>query len=103
MQCASWYKSKGKADGRIQAIWPGALSHARYTLENPRWEDFEYELSEDLEDNPLAWMGNGTTLALIQGGNLTDHLDEVDIPPVVKKAEESRLEVDPADLELPVA
>jgi hypothetical protein len=66
-------------------MWPGSLGHARYSYENPRWEDFEYELLPDLEDNPMAWMGNGLTMALVEGGNLTDYLDDVDIPPIINK------------------
>lgn len=68
-------------------MWPGCLQHARITYANPRWEDFEYEMLPDLEDNPMAWLGNGLTVALVQGGNVTDHLDEVQIPPIINKGE----------------
>lgn len=36
----------------------------------------------------MAWLGNGMTMALINGGNLTDHLDDVDIPPIINKVVE---------------
>lgn len=36
----------------------------------------------------MAWLGNGMTMALINDGNLTDHLDNVDIPPIINKVED---------------
>jgi len=70
-------------------MWPGCLGYARYTYANPRWEDFQYEMLDDLDDNPMGWLGNGLTLAIIQGGYLTDHLDDVDIPPIINKVVEN--------------
>ena len=34
--------------------------HALKTLEHPRWEDFEYERSDDFK-NRLYWLGDGRT------------------------------------------
>ncbi|KIV79991.1 hypothetical protein PV11_07526 [Exophiala sideris] len=74
--CTSWYKVNGKITG----LWPGSSLHARATLENPRWEDYEYE-SLDGHD-PLEWLGNGWTIADKERGDLSFYLDEVDYPPV---------------------
>uniref|UniRef100_A0A8H7K6B5 FAD/NAD(P)-binding domain-containing protein n=1 Tax=Bionectria ochroleuca TaxID=29856 RepID=A0A8H7K6B5_BIOOC len=54
--CSSWYKIGGK----VAALWPGSSLHAIKTLEEPRWEDFEYTF---LNDNPTAWLGDGSTEA----------------------------------------
>ncbi len=74
--CSSWYKVNGKITG----LWPGSSLHARATLENPRWEDFEYEQvpGHDL----LEWLGNGWTVADKERGDLSFYLDKVDYPPV---------------------
>lgn len=75
-ECTSWYKVNGKITG----LWPGSSLHARATLENPRWEDFDYETME--ERDPLEWLGNGWTVADKERGDLSFYLDEVDYPPV---------------------
>ena len=38
----------------------GSVLHALKTLEHPRWEDFEYERSDDVK-NRLYWLGDGRT------------------------------------------
>lgn len=80
--CASWFKSGGRADGRITAMWPGSLVHALKVYENPRWEDFEYEKLPEAAGNGFAWLGNGLTVGQMEGTQTTDYLDHVDIPPV---------------------
>ncbi|KAF2015162.1 FAD/NAD(P)-binding domain-containing protein [Aaosphaeria arxii CBS 175.79] len=80
--CASWFKSGGRSDGRITAMWPGSLVHAWKIYENPRWEDFEYGAMPATEDNRLAWFGNGLTLSQVHGTSATAYLDHVDTPPV---------------------
>ncbi|KAJ9497968.1 hypothetical protein H2202_006571 [Exophiala xenobiotica] len=77
--CSSWYKVNGKITG----LWPGSSLHARATLENPRWEDFEYEQGVPGHD-PLEWLGNGWTVADKERGDLSFYLDQVDYPPVPK-------------------
>ncbi|KAI0721757.1 FAD/NAD-P-binding domain-containing protein [Fomitopsis betulina] len=57
--CRSWYK-RGSEDGRVVALWPGSTLHAIRALQYPRWEDFNYERVDGV-DNPLYWFGNGQT------------------------------------------
>ncbi|KAH7376842.1 cyclohexanone monooxygenase [Plectosphaerella cucumerina] len=80
--CASWFKSGGRADGRITAMWPGSLVHAWKAYENPRWEDFDYERMPGTEVNRFAWFGNGLTVSQVEGTAATAYLDDVDKPPV---------------------
>lgn len=74
--CTSWYKVNDKITG----LWPGSSLHAKASLENPRWEDFEYESLPG--HDPLEWLGNGWTVADKERGDLSYYLDEVDYPPV---------------------
>jgi len=74
--CTSWYKVNGKITG----LWPGSSLHAKRTLENPRWEDYEYEYVE--EHDSLEWLGNGWTVADKERGDLSFCLDEFDYSPV---------------------
>jgi hypothetical protein len=65
--------------------WPGSAVHQRATLENPRFEDFEYcsfNSSDDLDI--LSWMGNGMIEAQVLKTSTTGYLDDVDVPPVPK-------------------
>ncbi|CAG9981778.1 unnamed protein product [Clonostachys byssicola] len=80
--CASWFKSGGRKDGRITAMWPGSLVHAWKAYKNPRWEDFEYERLSEVEGNSLAWFGNGLTVSQMEGTPSTAYLDKVNVPPV---------------------
>ncbi|KAF9886968.1 hypothetical protein FE257_010709 [Aspergillus nanangensis] len=77
-ECPSWFK-RGQAKGRQVTSWPGSGVHARQALLNPRWEDFDYEYLDSVADIPLGWMGNGMTVAQVQGTKTTDYLD----PPIV--------------------
>ncbi|KAJ3856781.1 hypothetical protein EV368DRAFT_61384 [Lentinula lateritia] len=52
-KCRLWYKV-GKEEGRVVSLWPA--------LENPRWEDYDYE-PLDPDNNRFLWLGNGNTLA----------------------------------------
>jgi hypothetical protein len=72
--CNSWFK-RGTSDGRVVANWPGSGVHARKTLQNPRWEDFDWAIIPTLASDPLAWMGNGLTVAQANGTFTTDYLD----------------------------
>jgi hypothetical protein len=63
--------------------WPGSAVHQRATLENPRFEDFEYGSFDDGSDlDILSWMGNGMIEAQVHKTSTTGYLDTVDIPPV---------------------
>ncbi|KAI0690622.1 FAD/NAD-P-binding domain-containing protein [Cytidiella melzeri] len=53
----TWYKL-GKADGRIVALWPGSSLHCMRALRYPRWEDFDYERLDKI-NNRLFWLGDG--------------------------------------------
>lgn len=55
----------GKEEGRVVALWPGSCLHFLQTLDEPRWEDFDYEpLEEDRKKgvkNRFYYLGNGWT------------------------------------------
>ncbi|KIW76442.1 hypothetical protein Z517_11188 [Fonsecaea pedrosoi CBS 271.37] len=72
--CNSWFK-RGTVDGRVVANWPGSGVHSRKTLLNPRWEDFDYEVMPEIEENVLGWMGNGMTVAQKNKTCATDYLE----------------------------
>ncbi|OAL43037.1 FAD/NAD(P)-binding domain-containing protein [Pyrenochaeta sp. DS3sAY3a] len=80
--CNAWWKHKGDPNGRLLAIWPGSQLHGSYVFANPRWEDYEYEIRDELKGNPLEWLGNGLTKGQLVGEHTTDYLDtaELDVP-----------------------
>lgn len=81
--CSNW--AKRTANGRMIGYWPGSSIHQRLTLENPRFEDFEYQSFEsdgEGDDNSLAWIGNGMAEAQMHKTSTTWYLDTVDIPPL---------------------
>lgn len=57
-KCKAWYTSD---DGTVVGLWPGSNLHAMKALENPRWEDYEYERI-DRTKNRLYWLGDGQTV-----------------------------------------
>ncbi|KAJ5772708.1 hypothetical protein N7520_003237 [Penicillium odoratum] len=77
--CKSWMK-RGKENGRVITLWPGSAIHAVVALENPRWEDFNYNYLPETEDNHYSYLGKGLTIA--QEANLvtTEYLDTVSKP-----------------------
>lgn len=75
--CTSWYKVNGK----IVGLWPGSSLHAMKALQNPKWEEFEYETL----DGPSTWLGNGWTTEDVQRENLSYYLDHIDFPPIPSK------------------
>ena len=50
----------GKEEGRVVGLWPGSCLHAVKTIEYPRWEDFNYE-RRDAINNRMYWLGDGQT------------------------------------------
>ncbi|KKA24407.1 Cyclohexanone monooxygenase [Rasamsonia emersonii CBS 393.64] len=74
--CNAWWKHKRAPDGRILAVWPGSQLHGSSVMANPRWEDYEYELRDELKGNPLAWFGNGFVKEQLMGALTTGYLDE---------------------------
>ncbi|KAJ3815647.1 hypothetical protein F5876DRAFT_85648 [Lentinula aff. lateritia] len=80
-KCRLWYKV-GKEEGRVVSLWPGSCLHCIKALENPRWEDYDYE-PLDPDNNRFLWLGNGNTLAdKMTGSDRSWYLspEEVDIP-----------------------
>lgn len=51
-----------------------------YAWQNPRWEDYDYELRGELDGNILGWLGNGYCRAQIEGGRTTGYLDTAFVP-----------------------
>lgn len=64
--CSSWFKN-GKPDGPLDSLHPGGRLHYFSTLQNPRWEDFNYTYS----NNRYAHYGNGFTLREVEERDLT--------------------------------
>jgi hypothetical protein len=57
--------------------------HGYHGWENPRFEDFEYE-SWLPDDDPLAYLGNGQTVAeKTDVGDTTGYMDYVDLEKVL--------------------
>ncbi|KAF9011133.1 hypothetical protein BDQ17DRAFT_1387598 [Cyathus striatus] len=79
-KCRSWYKV-GKEEGRVVALWPGSPLHAARALQHPRWEDFNYELLDGVQ-NRFHWLGDGNTVAdTIPQADKAWYLHEIDYPP----------------------
>jgi hypothetical protein len=64
--CSSWFKN-GKKDGPLDSLHPGGRLHYFSTLIDPRWEDFNYEYS----NNRFAHYGNGFTQREVDARDLT--------------------------------
>ncbi|OHF03868.1 hypothetical protein CORC01_00730, partial [Colletotrichum orchidophilum] len=56
--CKSWYKNGASGKAKIRTLWPGSCLHGYTALRHPRWEDFNYERSEEYVHR-MAWLGNG--------------------------------------------
>lgn len=69
--CRSWYKNN-TADGRVAAVWPGSTLHFLESLEDPRWED--YEFTYENSRNRFSYMGNGTTVSEVNGEERAKHI-----------------------------
>lgn len=57
--------------------------HGYFGWENPRFEDFEYT-SWLPEDDSIAYLGNGNTVAELYGGDTTGYMDFTDVSKVLK-------------------
>ncbi|KAH0841216.1 putative sterigmatocystin biosynthesis monooxygenase stcW [Fonsecaea pedrosoi] len=86
--CKSWFK-RGKEEGRNLAYYCGNALNLLYAQRHPRWEDFDYTYLDEMEGNPMSWLGNGYTLADYSGGSRTNYLDpeEIDFPPLPTEEE----------------
>lgn len=82
LKCKSWFK-RNQDNGRVVGLWPGSSLQAQEAFANPRYEDFIYVQMPETETNPLAWFGNGMTVAQEKDEKTTGYLDDVEIPPVI--------------------
>ncbi|EIW53862.1 FAD/NAD-P-binding domain-containing protein [Trametes versicolor FP-101664 SS1] len=82
-KCRSWYKM-GLEEGRVAGLWPGSTLHALKSLAYPRWEDYNYEAADPVQ-NRFYWLGDGQTHnEKTLTGDRAWYLREpfLDIPPV---------------------
>ncbi|OCK74476.1 FAD/NAD(P)-binding domain-containing protein [Lepidopterella palustris CBS 459.81] len=79
--CASWFK-RNKPEGRPVISWPGSAMHGYIAWDSPRFEDFEYE-SWLPSDDPMAYLGNGCTVAEVEGGDTTGYMSFTDVSTVL--------------------
>ncbi|KAI8972557.1 FAD/NAD-P-binding domain-containing protein [Trametes punicea] len=82
-KCRSWYKV-GQEEGRIVGLWPGSTLHGLRALSHPRWEDFNYELADPVQ-NRMYWLGDGQTYnEKTLTGDRAWYLHEpfLDVPPI---------------------
>lgn len=72
--------------------YPGNSLNQMIALENTRWEDFDYTYLDELNGNPMGWLGNGYTVADYNGSSRTAYLDKanIDYPPVPPPAVEAK-------------
>lgn len=48
---------------------------------HPRWEDYEYEMRDELKGNALAWFGNGLSQRqIVMKGTTEEYLDQEPVP-----------------------
>ncbi|TFK56356.1 FAD/NAD-binding domain-containing protein [Heliocybe sulcata] len=58
-KCRSWYKM-GKEEGRVVGVFPGSCLHYLRAIAHPRWEDFDYQPLDPV-NNRFYWLGDGQT------------------------------------------
>ena len=60
----------------------GSCLHAYKTLQDPRYEDYEFQRAPGY-DHPMAWLGNGWTIEGLEPEthDAAFYLQNVDIPP----------------------
>ncbi|KAM6524537.1 hypothetical protein FALCPG4_010146 [Fusarium falciforme] len=69
--CRSWFKN-GKVDGPVVALHPGSRVHWFHMLEDPRFEDYEWER---LARNRFAYLGNGFSTKEAEGRDISYYFD----------------------------
>jgi len=62
--CRSWYKN-GTIDGRVTSVYPGSSLAYLEAIEDPRWEDYNYEYLD--RNSRYSFLGNGTTFTEASG------------------------------------
>lgn len=83
-ECRSWYKNNDT--GRVNAIWPGSSLHYIEAIKSPRWEDMDIEYTGPAKKNRWAYLGMGTTTALVEKGDVSPYLNPEMIDPAWMKA-----------------
>ena len=83
--CSSWYKN-GSRDGKVRAIWCGTSLHLFDALQQPCFEEFDWQRYPDERIGParFSWLGNGRTrVELASGGDCAWYIPEVNASAVV--------------------
>ncbi|OAG44504.1 hypothetical protein AYO21_01500 [Fonsecaea monophora] len=89
--CRAWWRHKNSPEGRLLAIWPGSQLHGSFVFENPRWEDFDFELRPEVKGELFEWLGNGLSRRQIEMEGTTEYLDSyVPVENPIEIAEEKR-------------
>ena len=57
-KCRTTYRNGG-TEGPSTALWPGSVLHLIRTLQEPRWQDFEYEYFYG--SSIFGYLGDGWT------------------------------------------
>jgi hypothetical protein len=78
-KCRTVYRN-GKTEGPSTALWPGSVLHLIRTLQEPRWQDYDYKYLN--AESMFGYLGDGWTEAEKNGGDVAYYLDEVDYPPI---------------------
>lgn len=72
--CRSWFKN-GKVDGPVVALHPGSRVHWFHMLEEPRFEDYDWQ---GFDRNKFSYLGNGFSLKEAEGRDSTYYFDNPD-------------------------
>ncbi|KAH8801392.1 hypothetical protein F5884DRAFT_824508 [Xylogone sp. PMI_703] len=72
--CRSWFKN-GQIDGPVVALHPGSRIHWFHMLDQPRYEDYEWET---VNQNRFAYLGNGFSSQETHDRDLAYYLDNCD-------------------------
>lgn len=72
--CRSWFKN-GKIEGPVVALHPGSRVHWFHMLDEPRYEDYEWQR---LNSNRFSYLGNGFSVKEAEGKDSTYYFDNPD-------------------------
>lgn len=78
-ECRSWYKNN--ETGRVNAVWPGSSLHYIEAIDKVRWEDMEIRFCQEGRRNRFAYLGMGTTEALVKKEDPSPYLSVGGIDP----------------------
>jgi hypothetical protein len=74
--CRNWYRTKS---GRVIGTHPASGVVFNQLMQNPRWEDYDYEYikREDSKSNRFSFLGKGMTTEQIAGtADLSPYLND---------------------------